>query len=88
MQINVSEWGNSLGLRIPQSVAHLMKIHRGSRLSAELKDGTLILSPVTDMSTLKTIAKGINLKSMVSKITKKNRPLSDENDAPVGSEVW
>ncbi|MBQ3913252.1 MAG: AbrB/MazE/SpoVT family DNA-binding domain-containing protein [Lachnospiraceae bacterium] len=43
MQLTVSKWGNSLGLRIPAAVADALSIKNGDRITYELKDDALIL---------------------------------------------
>ncbi len=87
MQLTISAWGNSLGLRIPKGIAELLGIRSGSRMRAKLKAGQLILTPLAEGDSLEKLAQGIDLLKMVSKVTSKNRHLVEE-DTPEGSEVW
>lgn len=87
MHLTVSGWGNSLGLRIPKSIAELLGIKGGSRLKAKLEAGRLILSPVQEDASLGSLAQGIDLKKMASQVTSRNKP-SGEEDIPEGNEVW
>ena len=43
MQITVSKWGNSLGIRIPTSVINALSIKNGDNISYEVKDNSLVL---------------------------------------------
>lgn len=44
MQISVSKWGNSLGIRVPINVVNTLSIKNGDTLNYEIKDNQLILS--------------------------------------------
>jgi antitoxin MazE len=87
MELNVSSWGNSLGLRIPKSIAEIMGLGNGSKVTAKLKGRSLILSPRSLTATFTALAKTVDLEAMVSKVTVQNRP-SKDLDSPVGNEVW
>ena len=89
MQLALSGWGNSLGLRIPKSIARMLGIEKGSKLALELEDGKLVLSPLGRSVSLKKLAKGFNLSALVSGVTSDNMPdESDFEDSPVGQEIW
>ena len=47
MQISVSKWGNSLGIRVPINVVNTLSIKSGDMLNYEIKDNQLILSKKT-----------------------------------------
>ena len=49
MQVTVSKWGNSLGIRIPTSVVETLALKNGDSISYEVKDNSLILKK--DIST-------------------------------------
>lgn len=49
MQVTVSKWGNSLGIRIPTNVVDALAIKNGDSISYEVKDNSLILKK--DLST-------------------------------------
>jgi antitoxin component of MazEF toxin-antitoxin module len=88
MEVTISIWGNSLGLRIPKKIAKSIGIGSHSKVRLELKGGSLVVSPA-DESTFLTLSKGIRLKSMVKRVTRKNLPSpSETEDVPVGDEVW
>ena len=43
MQVTISKWGNSLGIRIPVAVANALSLKSGDSISYELKDNALVL---------------------------------------------
>jgi len=49
MQVTVSKWGNSLGIRIPTNVVDALAIKNGDSISYEVKEDSLILKK--DLST-------------------------------------
>jgi hypothetical protein len=55
----------------------------------DIEDGKIILAPISKPKSLKALGKGIDLKSLASKVTADNRPdVGEFDDAPVGREVW
>jgi len=85
MQTNISNWGNSLGLRIPKAIAEIMGISSGSKVEVKLHNGKLIISSIS--KNLETMAKEIDLDSMVAQITPENKHSISE-DIPMGKEMW
>lgn len=92
MEIALSSWGNSLGLRIPKAIADLFNFKNGSKLRMELADKKIILSAIDPIVAheLKKMSQGINLKKMTAKVTSKNKPHLEEwnNDEIEGKEIW
>ncbi|KAA8817370.1 AbrB/MazE/SpoVT family DNA-binding domain-containing protein [Bifidobacterium callitrichos] len=43
----VTKWGNSEGIRIPREVRELAGIHEGSSVTMEVKDGAIVIRPVS-----------------------------------------
>ena len=43
MNVSISKWGNSIGIRIPVSVTESLGLKAGDQVSCELKDGGLFL---------------------------------------------
>ena len=88
MQVSISHWGNSLGLRIPKSLAKSIGINSGSKVKLELKAGTLVILPISEKS-FAALGKKVDLKSLVKKVRPKNMPSAAETeDTPVGREIW
>jgi antitoxin MazE len=45
MATTVQKWGNSLGIRIPKSVAEQVGLENGTRVEFETKNGVLTIRP-------------------------------------------
>ncbi|QQR80657.1 MAG: AbrB/MazE/SpoVT family DNA-binding domain-containing protein [Deltaproteobacteria bacterium] len=92
MEIALSSWGNSLGLRIPKAIADLFNFKSGSKLRMELSDKKIILSAIDSdgPDELKKMSTNIDLKKMTSKVTSKNKHhLQDWADDEIkGKEIW
>ncbi len=75
----IAKWGNSLGLRLPKSVALEAEVDEGDTVDVLVKNGVIVIRPSRPM---------YSLEGLVAKITSRNR--HDENDwgAPVGHETW
>lgn len=78
MQTHVSQWGNSLGIRLPKSIAESLGLKSGTKLDVVMEDGKVIISPAVKKATLA---------ELVARITPENIHTLEE-DAPVGKEVW
>ncbi|MCH5583791.1 AbrB/MazE/SpoVT family DNA-binding domain-containing protein [Shimazuella sp. AN120528] len=77
MESRVRKWGNSLGVRIPKSLADKIK----------LKEGELIDFQVTgDMILMRKKKK--DLETLLSKITPENLHDEINTGKPVGNEIW
>jgi antitoxin MazE len=77
----LSQWGNSLGLRIPQEAADRLKLKAGARVSVELGADSITIRPLRKSRkwTEADLLKGVNPEMV-----------GGEADwgAPVGKEVW
>ena len=78
MTVRVQKWGNSLGVRIPKSVADQSSIRAGSELEVRSDDGRVVLSPVRVPT----------LKQLLAQVKPGNRPQLIDWGKPVGKEVW
>ncbi len=75
----IAKWGNSLGLRLPKSVAREAEVGEGDTVDVSVRNGAIIIRPSRPT---------YSLERLVAKITPRNR--HDESDwgAPVGQETW
>jgi antitoxin MazE len=75
----VSKWGNSLGLRLPKSVAQEAQLDDGDTVAVSVDNGAIVIRPARPRYTLA---------ELVGRITARNR--HDERDwgSPRGHEVW
>lgn len=89
MLVQLNEWGNSLGIRIPKKYRELLGLHKGTKVEILLKDRSIIVTPINESSALEEMAKEINLDEMVNRITPENRHAETLiEDFPAGTEVW
>jgi antitoxin MazE len=59
MQVRVSRWGNSLGLRIPGNIASRAGLREGDRVEIEAEAGRIIISPAHPRHVLAELLKGM-----------------------------
>jgi antitoxin MazE len=75
----VSKWGNSLGLRLPKSVAREAQLDEGDTVDVAVKDGVIVIRPSRPT---------YSLEQLVAKITPRNRHGESDWGEPVGHEEW
>ncbi|WP_438317349.1 AbrB/MazE/SpoVT family DNA-binding domain-containing protein [Sporosarcina sp. FA9] len=74
----MSQWGNSLGVRIPKAVADKLGIKEGSEMNLSSDNHKITLEPIKNSYTLE---------ELVSQITNENRHSSMDTGGPVGNEL-
>ena len=79
MTTQVAKWGNSLGLRVPKSVAVEASIAEGDTVDVVVEDGAIVIRPA---------GKRYSLDELVQGITAKNQHRETDWGKPVGREVW
>jgi antitoxin MazE len=80
VRTKIQKWGNSLGLRIPRSLAEEAGLVAGSEVDLTMRRGELVVKPARHTK--------YRLEDLLRQITSKN--MHDEVDAgaPVGREAW
>lgn len=79
-ETQISKWGNSLAMRIPQSLAKEAGLAEGDHLSLSLaKDGSIVL---------RSTRRKYELRDLVAKITSKNRHGEIDWGELEGRETW
>jgi Growth regulator len=78
MEAVIRKWGNSLGVRIPSSIAKDTSIIDGSHVDIEDVDGQIIIRPKNRY----------NLKDMIREIKTDNIHEEVKSNGPVGNEIW
>jgi antitoxin MazE len=78
MEAIVRKWGNSLGIRIPVTMAKDVSLKDGSSVEIEEKDGQIVIRPKNKYE----------LKDLISKISIENLHEEIESSGPVGNEIW
>ncbi len=80
MIATVQKWGNSLGVRLPKSIAQDSSIREGIAVDMTVQNGRVILSPTPKP----TYQLGVLLKS----VSAKNRHAEVCTGGAVGREAW
>jgi antitoxin MazE len=78
VQLRISKWGNSLGVRVPREIAARAGLGEGQRIEMEgYADGRIVITPSRRRFTIE---------ELVASMTPENeQPLED--DGPVGDEL-
>jgi antitoxin MazE len=80
MSTTIRKWGNSLGLRIPKSLAKELGLAEGKEVTLEKREGTLAIRPAKKRQP--------TLDELVRKITPQNRHELVDWGKPLGKEIW
>ena len=80
MQTKVQKWGNSLGVRIPRSLAEEVGLGAGTEVSLSAKDGELVLRPF--------VASRLRLADLLADVTPENIHISIDMGDAVGAEAF
>lgn len=76
----IAKWGNSLGLRLPKSVAREARLDDGDTVNVSVQDGAIVVRPARPT---------YSIDDLVAKITRNNRHEEcDWGPVPVGRELW
>ncbi len=79
MRTRVQKWGNSLAVRIPKPFAEGAGLKLATEVEVSLEKGTLRVSAVRPRW---------QLRSLMSKVTTRNRHAEVESGQPIGREAW
>lgn len=80
MKAKVQKWGNSLGIRIPRTVAQETSVESDSVVDISIQDGKIIISPEKQ--------KSLSLRQLLSRVTETNLHEEIATGDPVGKEIW
>jgi antitoxin MazE len=75
----IAKWGNSLGVRLPKSIAREVQLDEGDTVDVSVRNGAIVIRPSRPT---------YSLEQLVARITPRNR--HDETDwtSPAGREAW
>jgi len=77
MQITITQWGNSLAVRIPKIFANQAGIKQNEKVELKIKDDQIILSKPKP-----------SLRSLLKKVTPKNIHKETKTGKVIGKEIW
>ncbi len=80
MEILVQEWGNSLALRIPKSIANEIGLKRNSPVELSLVNGKLVIAPLVESA--------LSLEHLLAQVTEDNLHGEVDTGPATGGEVW
>ncbi|TGK12596.1 AbrB/MazE/SpoVT family DNA-binding domain-containing protein [Leptospira fletcheri] len=78
MKSVIQKWGNSLGIRIPKSIADELRLNNGSHVDLKYEGDKIVIYPIGKA----------NLAEKLSKITKENRHSEVDTGRVSGNEIW
>ena len=64
MQVQVSRWGNSLGLRIPKDIAKQAGLREGTRVEIEAEGERIVIAPARPRYVLSELLEGVTPEAM------------------------
>ena len=64
MQVQISKWGNSLGVRVPKDVAAKLGLTEGSRVDVSIEGDRLVISTKRPVYTLDELLVGMTPEAM------------------------
>jgi antitoxin MazE len=79
MTTSVAKWGNSLGLRLPKTVAQAAQLEEGDQVEITVQKGAIVIRPSKP---------AYSLRQLVAKITPRNRHGESDWGPPAGRESW
>ena len=64
MHVQLSKWGNSVGLRLPRALASQIGVQEGQKVNVIAEGGRLIIEPVAATWTLEDLLVGVTPDAM------------------------
>jgi len=64
MEVRISRWGNSLGLRIPKEVSLRAGLREGSRVEVEMQGDPIVISAARPIYVLAGMLRGMTPEAM------------------------
>jgi len=77
MQEHIQKWGNSLGIRIPRTLAQKVGLAEGTPVEIILEKQSIVIRP-----------RRYSLETLLSGVTPENLHREVDTGKPVGREVW
>lgn len=80
MQTKIQKWGNSLGLRIPKSLAAEAQVEEGAMVELSVEDGRLWVRPLR--------VRKYTLSALLKKVPRRTLHAEVSTGKAVGREAW
>jgi antitoxin MazE len=78
--LDIKQWGNNLGVRLPAAVARAARLHADQRVRVSVEDGRIIITPIADVP--------LSLEQRLALFDPERHGGEAMPSAPVGSEQW
>jgi antitoxin MazE len=75
----IARWGNTLGVRLPKSIAREAQVDDGDNVEVSVENGAIVIRPSRT---------AYSLKELVARITSRNRHDESEWGIPVDDDAW
>ncbi len=69
MHVQISKWGNSLGLRLPRALANQIGVGEGQKVNVTAEGGRLIIEPMAPNWRLEDLLVGMTPEAMSAAFT-------------------
>ena len=79
IELQIGKWGNSLGIRLPKTIAELLHLRPKDKVSCAIENGKLILEPLRPV-------KKYALEELLAKVKEHSKEISWGK--PEGEEAW
>ena len=80
MITKIQKWGNSLGVRIPKTLAQEAAVEEGLPVNVTIEDGRLVVAPIRGGR--------LDLQELLAQITPDNLHGEVNFGKPTGREIW
>jgi antitoxin MazE len=80
VQTRIQKWGNSLGLRIPRTLAAEVQVREGADVDLSVENGQLLVRPLR--------RRKYSLKGLLRKVSRRNLHHEISTGSTVGREAW
>ena len=80
MQTRIQKWGNSLGLRIPRSLAAEAQVEEGATVDLSVENGRLLVRPLR--------VRRYSLNVLLRRVSRRNLHGEVSTGRAVGHEAW
>lgn len=78
MRVKVQKWGNSLGLRLPKTLAAEAGIEQGSELELRIDNGSVVATPAVVIPTLEELVNRITPETLHGEVWPDKTPVGRE----------
>lgn len=78
--LDIKQWGNNLGVRLPVAVARAAHLHVDQRVRISVEDGTIVIRPVKDAA--------LTLEQRLARFDPAKHGVEVMQSQAVGAEQW